>query len=83
MKPWADTSLNFIVDLPQYRRTPLSKKKNALLIVVDRFIKIVSDFVVTHKIDAPSLAEVLALKLVLKGTEFPESIVMDRNPQLT
>jgi hypothetical protein len=38
---------------------------------------------VTHKIDAPSLAEVLVLKLVLKGAVFPESIVLDRSPRLT
>jgi hypothetical protein len=71
------------VGLLIYRRTSESKEKNAILIVVDRFTKMVRYFAVTDKIDSPSLAEVLALKLVLKGAGFSESIVSDCGPQLT
>ncbi len=75
--------LNFIVGLPRSRHTPESKEKNAILIVVDRFTKMVRYFAVSDEIDTPSLAEVLALKLVHKGVGFPESIVSDHGPQLT
>jgi hypothetical protein len=77
-KPWANISLDFIVGLPRSGRTPESKEKNAILIVVDSYTKMARYFAVTDKTDIPSLAEVLALKLVLKGVGFPESIVLNR-----
>ncbi len=79
---WVDISFDFIVGLLRSRRTLESKEKNAILAIVDRFTKIVMYFAVTDKIDAPSLKEVLAQKLVLKGAGFLESIVSDRGPQL-
>ncbi len=69
--------------LPLSRRTPNSKEMISILIVVNRFSKMVRYFPVTDRIDAPGLADLLARKLVLKGMGFPKGIVSDRGPQLT
>jgi hypothetical protein len=65
------------------RCIPENKEKNAILVVVDCFTKMVRYFTVTDKIDTPSLAEVLALKHVFKGAGLLESIVPHCGPQVT
>ncbi len=69
--------------LPRSRLTTESKEKSAILVVVNPLTKIGRNFAVSDKIDAPSQAELLACKLVFKGSGFPESIVSDWGPQLT
>jgi hypothetical protein len=60
-----------------------SKEKDACLIVYNCSTRIVKYIVVINYINAFSLAEVLALKLVLKSIGFSESIESYSGPQLT
>ncbi len=82
-KPWTDILLDFIMGLLGSSRTAKTRGKNAILVVINHFTKMVRYFAVTDKITAPQLAELLVQMLVLKGAGTPSSIVSDCGPQLT
>ncbi len=82
-KPSTDILLDFITGLPRSSRTAETRGKNVILVIIDRFTKMVRYLAVTNKITAPKLAELLVWKLALKGAEIPSSIVSDRGPMLT
>ena len=79
-KPWKEISMNFITGLPP------SKLKgvvyDAILVVVDRFTKMVRYLPVTTKIDAAELAEVFHAEIVCRYG-MPDGIVSDRGSIFT
>jgi transposase InsO family protein len=72
--PWQSISLDYIVKLP------LSCGFDSILVVVDRFTKMVHLIPCVESIDAVSTAELL-LKNVFKLHGLPLDIVSDRGPQ--
>lgn len=78
--PWKKISIDFITGLP------LSKLKgvvyNAILVVVDRFIKMVRYIPTTTTIDAAQLAEVFHAEIVYRYG-MPNGIVSDRGSVFT
>lgn len=73
---WQDISMDFIEGLP------LSKGKNAILVVVDRFTKYVHFLPLKHPFSALQVAEVF-LDQVAKLYGMPKSIVFDRDKVFT
>jgi hypothetical protein len=71
------------VGLRKSGRTTENKEKIANFVVVNHFTKMVRYLVVTDKIDAPKLAELLVHKLVLRSAGIHDSIVSNCGPQLT
>ncbi len=59
------------------------RKKDANLVVVDRFTKSVRYYAVTSERTATQLADIIARKLVLRGAGLQNSIVTDRGTQFT
>jgi hypothetical protein len=82
-KPWTDILLDFITGLPRSSQTAETRGKNAILVVVNRFTKMVRYCAVTDTITAPQLMKLLVQKLVQKGAGIPSSITPDRGHQLT
>jgi len=75
-KPWTHTSADFITKLP------IAQGYNLILVVVDRFMKIVHFIPTTEKTLAEGLAR-LFRDNVWKLHGLPKSIVSDRGPQFT
>lgn len=79
-REWQDISLDFITGLPPAARG--GKAYDAILVVVDRFSKMVRYIACTSEIDAPEMAERLIDEIFSKfGT--PRSIVSDRGTTFT
>jgi transposase InsO family protein len=79
-RAWQDISLDFITGLPPAARR--RKAYDAVLVVVDRFSKMVRYIACTTNIDAPEMAELLIEEIFSKfGT--PRSIVSDRGTTFT
>jgi transposase InsO family protein len=76
--PWEDITMDFITDLPQSEMN--GQTYDTILVVVDKFTKMVH-YVPTHKdLTAKGLGELLHREVLrLHGT--PRSIVSDRGPQ--
>lgn len=73
-RPWASISLDFIVGLP------LSQGFNAILVVVDRYSKMVHLMQCNDTVNAKQTAD-LVLKNVVKLHGLPDDVVSDRGPQ--
>jgi hypothetical protein len=82
-EPWTDIALDFIVGLPESRKSDEGKSYNAILVIVDRFSEMIRYIPVRNTIDAAKLANVLVHKLILRGAGVPSGIVSDRGPQFT
>jgi hypothetical protein len=81
--PWTDISVDFIIGLPVGRRKCHVKSHNAILIVVNQYVKQGRYFPYHNTLDVVGLAEILTRKLVLLGTGVPQSVVSDHEPQST
>ena len=79
-RPWQDISLDFITGLPPARR--MKTVYDAVLVVVDRFSKMVRYIPCTKETDAVELAEVLVQEIFSKFGA-PKSIVSDRGSTFT
>jgi hypothetical protein len=82
-EPWTDIALDFIVRLPESRKCNEGKSYNAIVVIEDRFSKMMRYIPVHDTIDAAKLANGLVHKLILRGAGVPSSIVSDRSPQFT
>ena len=71
--PWEHISMDFIVGLPKTMR-----QKSVILVVVDRFSKMVHFIPCTEQVDAPKCAE-LIYKEVVRLHGFPITITSDRD----
>ncbi len=76
-EPWTDIALDFIVSLPESRKSDEGKSYNAILVIVDKFSKLTQYIPVCDTIDATKLANVLVHKLILLGAGVLSSIVSD------
>ena len=72
-KLWQHILVNFITKLPVYRG------QNSILVVCDRFSKILHFIVITEKIIAERLAK-LFRDNIWKLYRLPESVISDRGP---
>ena len=79
-RPWQDISLDFIVGLPPSRNRGVAY--DAVLVVVDRFSKMVRYLPTTVTIDSPGLAELL-ISACFSQYGTPRSIVSDRGTTFT
>jgi transposase InsO family protein len=75
--------MNFIIGLPVSSRSKGDRKKDAILVVINLFIKSVHYFMVTSEMAASQLADLSTRKLVLHGTKFPNSMATNRGTQFT
>ncbi len=64
-EPWMDIALDFIIELPESRKSDEGKSYNAILVIVDRFSRMMRYIPVCDTIDAAKLANVLVHKLIL------------------
>jgi hypothetical protein len=74
-RPWQDIAIDFITGLPPSIRR--RKAYNAILVVVDRFLKIVRYIAYTIKINVLDLANRL-IEEIFSKFKVPRSIVSDR-----
>jgi hypothetical protein len=74
--------MDFIVDLPPSMEPGQTKAYDAILVVVDRYTKVVKYIPCRKTIDAPELAKVF-IKHWFKDQGLPESIVSDRGSVFT
>ena len=79
-KPWQDISLDFIVGLPPSVR--MGVVYDAILVVVDRFSKMVRYIPTTKDVDAPGVG-ILITDHILSKFGVPKSIVSDRGSIFT
>jgi transposase InsO family protein len=79
-KPWQDIAMDFIVGLPPAVRR--RKAYDALLVVIDRFSKMVQYIPYTQEIDAPDMADRL-IEVIFSRFGKPRSIVSDRGSTFT
>jgi Integrase core domain len=79
-KPWQDIAIDFIVALPPAVRR--RKAYNALLVVVDRFSKMVQYIAYLKEIDAPDMGDRL-IETIFSRFGKPRSIVSDRGSTFT
>jgi hypothetical protein len=73
-KPWCSLSLDFVTGLPKTRNG-----EDAILVVVDRFSKMVHLFPCTTKATADQIAILFLRVIALHG--IPEDMVSDRDPK--
>ena len=78
--PWKEITMDFITDLPPSRRK--GHVYDAILVVVDRYTKMVRYLPTTKKINAPELEELLMQEVFLRFGA-PEGIVTDRGSVFT
>ena len=79
-KPWKELSMDFITGLPPSKRRGIVY--DAILVVVDRFTKMVRYLPTTKTVDAAQLAELLFEEVALRYG-MPEGIVSDRGSIFT
>jgi transposase InsO family protein len=79
-KLWQDIAMDFIVGLPPAVRR--RKAYDALLVVIDRFSKMVQYIPCTQEIDAPDMADRL-IEVIFSRFGKPRSIVSDRGSTFT
>ena len=79
-RPWKEISIDFITNFP------LSKYRNCvhdvILMVVNRYIKMLRYIPTTKKINAVELTELFITEIVLKFGK-PDGIIMDRGSIFT
>ena len=80
-KPYTDISMDFIIGLPPSKCQ--SKAYNSILVIMDRYTKMVYYVTVRSDIDAPGLAAVFVQKFILAGPGIPDSIVSDQGSMFT
>ena len=80
-RPWRSLSMDFITGLPESKGFN-GRVYDSILVVVDRFSKMVRYFAVNKTIDAPALAELIYKKIVM-FTGTPDDIVSDRGSVFT
>ena len=80
-RPWRSLSIDFITGLPESKGFN-GRVYDSILVVVDRFSKMVRYFAVNKTIDAPALAELIYKKIVM-FTGTPDDIVSDRGSVFT
>ena len=73
--PYTDILMDFIVGLPPSKCW--SKAYNSILVIMDRYTKMVCYVAVWSDIDTPGLAAVFVRKFILAGPGIPDSIVSD------
>ncbi len=78
-----DIALDFIVGLPESRKSDGGKSYNSILVIVNRFSKMARYIPVRDTIDAAQLVSILVHKLIQQGAGVPYNIVSDRGPQFT
>jgi transposase InsO family protein len=78
--PWTDLSMDFITDLPPSRGR--QGVYDAILVITDRFTKMVLYTPTTKKVTAEELADIM-LERVIPFAGVPRSIVSDRGSQFT
>jgi len=76
-QPWSNISMDFITDLPKTKQGHVM-----MLVVVDRFSKMVRLIPVGEDSSAPTAAE-LFFSHVVREHGLPEDIVSDRDPRFT
>ncbi len=69
-----------MVGLLDSQQSDESKSYNLILVIVDRFSKMLQYIPVRNTIDAAQLASILVHKLILRGAGVPSSIVSNRGP---
>ena len=79
-RPWQHITINFITGLPPAGRR--EKAYDAILVVVNRYSKMVRHIAYIKDINAPELAERLYEEIISK-LEIPQSIVSDRGTLFT
>jgi hypothetical protein len=79
-RPWQEIIMDFITGLPPSKHN--GAVYDSILVVVDRFTKMVRYIHVTKTIDAPALAEIFVQK-IFKDFGAPAGITTDRGTQFT
>jgi hypothetical protein len=79
-KPWQEITIDFITGLPPSRFC--SKVYNSILIIIDRYTKIVQYIPTTKEISAPELAE-LFIHHIIKDFGTPTGITSNRGSIFT
>ncbi len=72
-----DIALNFIVGLPESRKSNRGKSYNSILVIADRFSMMACYIPVSDTVDTVQLASILVHKLILRDAGMPSSIVSD------
>jgi hypothetical protein len=80
--PFKSISMDFIVDLPPSMELGQIKAYDAILVVVDRYTKVVKYIPCCKTIDVLELAKVF-IKHWFKDQGLPKSIVLDRGSVFT
>lgn len=81
-KPFESISMDFITDLPPSMEPGSSRAYDSILVIVDRYTKVVKYISCTKTIDAPELAH-LFLRFWVKDQGVPKDIVSDRGSVFT
>jgi transposase InsO family protein len=79
-RPWQEITMDFITGLPPSKHN--GAIYDSILVVVDRYTKMVRYLHVTKTIDAPTLAEIFVQK-IFKDFGAPAGITTDRGTQFT
>ena len=79
-RPWQELSMDFITGLPPSKRRGVVY--NAILIIVDRYTKIVRYLLAKKDLDAATLAELFFEEIICRYSIF-NSIINDRDTIFT
>ena len=80
-KPWEKISINFITGLPESLGLN-GQNYNAILIVINQFIKIINFLLTTKHLNTIFLARFID-RQIYSHYEIPKSIINNRNPLFT